>query len=66
MRLKIKTRKSAAKRVNVKKRVIERKASSLGHLRRKKNAKRKRALKAAKSIHANDASAFKYLLPYLI
>ncbi len=62
--LKLKTRKSAAKRVKIKKGFLSRKGSSLGHLRTKKSAKRKRALKAPKQIHAVDQAVFKCLLPY--
>lgn len=64
MILKLKTRKSAAKRVKTKKKFLTRKASALGHFRRKKSSKRKRALKAARQINQVDMSGFKSLLPY--
>nr|QOU10699.1 ribosomal protein L35 [Spumella sp. Baekdong012001B8] len=64
MLLKLKTQKSAAKRIKVKKRFFSRKSSFLGHLRRKKSARRKRALKAPKKIHLADLYTFSVLLPY--
>jgi large subunit ribosomal protein L35 len=62
--MKLKTRKSAAKRVKVKKNVIARKNAYKGHLLRRKNAKRLRRLSAPSSVHISDKAAFVTMLPY--
>jgi large subunit ribosomal protein L35 len=64
MKLKLKTRKSAAKRIKVKKNCLNRKKAYKGHLLRKKNSKRLRTLAAPSQIHKSDSLAFSYMLPY--
>jgi large subunit ribosomal protein L35 len=62
--MKGKTRKSAAKRVKVKKHCILRKNAYKGHLLRKKNSKRLRKLGRPSVIHASDTKVFQKMLPY--
>lgn len=62
--MKLKTRKSALKRVNPKKKCLARKSAYRGHLLRRKNPKRLRRLSEAVQIHASDRKAFSYMLPY--
>ncbi len=62
--MKLKTRKSALKRVNPKKRCLARKSAYRGHLLRRKNSKRLRTLCEAVQIHSSDRAAFAYMLPY--
>jgi len=62
--MKLKTRKSAAKRVIMKKNCISRKKAYKSHLLRRKNSKRLRTLSAPSQIHSSDVSAFYFMLPY--
>jgi len=64
MKMKLKTRKSASKRVKKKKTIFERKKAYKGHLLRKKNSKRLRRLSEASSIHQSDQKSFQLMLPY--
>jgi len=62
--MKLKTRKSAAKRIKVKKNCLCRKKAYKGHLLRRKNSKRLRRLSEASMIHSSDVGAFARMLPY--
>jgi large subunit ribosomal protein L35 len=62
--MKLKTRKSAAKRIKIKKNCLCRKKAYKGHLLRRKNSKRLRRLSEASVVHASDLSAFSAMLPY--
>lgn len=62
--MKLKTRKSAAKRIKVKKNCFVRKKAFKAHLLRKKNPKRLRHLSEPATIHSTDSHAFKKMLPY--
>jgi large subunit ribosomal protein L35 len=62
--MKLKTRKSAAKRVKVKKNCFSRKKAYKGHLLRKKNSKRLRGLSETSKIHFSDFNAFSRMIPY--
>jgi len=62
--MKLKTRKSAAKRVKIKKNCFARKNAYKGHLLRRKNSKRLRRLSENTFIHSSDKSAFEKMLPY--
>jgi large subunit ribosomal protein L35 len=62
--MKLKTRKSAAKRVKIKKNCLARKNAYKGHLLRKKNSKRLRRLGKASLIHPADKNLFSGMLPY--
>lgn len=62
--MKLKTRKSAAKRVKSKKNVLARKSAYKGHLLKRKNSKRLRRLSAPVQIHVSDTKAFTLMLPY--
>jgi large subunit ribosomal protein L35 len=62
--MKLKTRKSAAKRIKVKKNCLSRKKAYKGHLLRKKNSKRLRRLSQAGKIHSSDLKVFTFMLPY--
>ena len=62
--MKLKTRKSAAKRVKIKKNCIARKSAYRGHLSRRKNSKRLRRLSENTFIHSSDKLAFEKMLPY--
>ena len=62
--MKLKTRKSAAKRVKSKKNVLARKSAYKGHLLKRKNSKRLRRLSAPVQIHGSDTKAFQLMLPY--
>lgn len=63
--MKLKTRKSAAKRVKVKKNCICRKKAYKGHLLRRKSSKRLRRLSEASTIHSSDYGAFSRMLLYV-
>jgi large subunit ribosomal protein L35 len=65
MKLKLKTRKAAAKRVKVKKNCICRKKAYKGHLLRRKNSKRLRHLSGIHLVHVADHSAFAHMLLYI-
>lgn len=62
--MKLKTRKSAAKRIKRKKNCLNRKKAYKGHLLRKKNSKRLRILSQPTQIHKSDLAAFSAMLPY--
>jgi large subunit ribosomal protein L35 len=62
--MKLKTRKSAAKRVKIKKNFLGRKKAYKGHLLRKKNSKRLRTLSEASKISSADSKTFYLMLPY--
>lgn len=62
--MKLKTRKSAAKRVIAKKNGFARKKAYKGHLLRKKNSKRLRTLAAPSQVHSCDIPKFSLMLPY--
>lgn len=63
-KMKLKTRKSAAKRVKIKKNCFARKNAYKGHLLRRKNSKRLRRLSEASQIHSSDVNSFSAMLPY--
>lgn len=62
--MKLKTRKSAAKRIKIKKNCLCRKKAYKGHLLRRKNSKRLRRLSEASQIHNSDFRTFSFMLPY--
>jgi len=62
--MKLKTRKSAAKRIKAKKNCLCRKKAYKGHLLRRKNSKRLRRLSEASSVHFSDLGTFSRMLPY--
>ena len=62
--MKLKTRKSAAKRIKIKKNNLARKKAYKGHLLRRKNSKRLRRLSEASQIHSSDIQTFTKMLPY--
>jgi large subunit ribosomal protein L35 len=62
--MKLKTRKSAIKRIKVKKSGFARKKAYKGHLLRRKNSKRLRLLSAPAFIDAADCRAFSTMIPY--
>ena len=62
--MKLRTRKSAAKRVKVKKRVLLRKKAYKSHLLGHKNSKRLRSLSSPSQIHQADIASFEKMLPY--
>jgi ribosomal protein L35 len=62
--MKLKTRKSAAKRVKIKKRFLARKSAYKSHLLKSKNSKRLRRLSAPSIVHSTDMESFALMLPY--
>jgi large subunit ribosomal protein L35 len=62
--MKLKTRKSAIKRVKVKKRGFARKKAYKSHLLRKKNSKRLRKLSLSFFVHDSDSHTFSIMIPY--
>jgi large subunit ribosomal protein L35 len=62
--MKLKTRKSAAKRIKPKKNLLARKKAYKSHLLKRKNAKRLRRLSEPSQIHASDSKTFSLMLPY--
>lgn len=62
--MKLKTRKSAIKRVKVKKNGLTRKKAYKSHLLSHKNSKRLRKLSSPGSVHKADLMAFIKMLPY--
>jgi len=62
--MKLKTRKSAIKRVLSKKNFFCRKKAYKSHLLRRKNSKRLRRLSEASVIHSSDATSFSRMIPY--
>lgn len=64
MKIKLKTRKSAIKRVKVKKTHFARKKAYKGHLLRRKDSKQLRTLSQPSKIHESDAKTFSLMIPY--
>ena len=64
MKLKLKTRKSAVKRIKSKKNIFSRKKAYKGHLLRKKNSKQLRTLSQPAQIHSSDVKVFNLMIPY--
>lgn len=62
--MKLKTRKSASKRVKQKKGLFARKKAYKGHLLRRKSTKQLRALSQPAQIHASDIKAISRMIPY--
>lgn len=62
--MKLKTRKSAAKRIKRTKNCLRRKKAYKGHLLRRKNSKRLRRLSEPSQIHVSDRGIFALMLPY--
>jgi len=62
--MKLKTRKSALKRIKAKKNGLARKSAYKGHLLRRKNSKRLRRLSEPTKIDSSDRIAFSHMLPY--
>lgn len=62
--MKLKTRKSAAKRIKIKKNCLCRKKAYKGHLLRRKNSKRLRRLSEPSLVHTSDIGVFARMLPY--
>jgi large subunit ribosomal protein L35 len=62
--MKLKTRKSASKRIKSKKNCLCRKKAYKGHLLRRKNSKRLRTLSAPSQVHEADMGTFMKMLPY--
>lgn len=62
--MKLKTRKSATKRVLSKKNIFCRKKAYKSHLLRRKSSKRLRRLSEASVIHSSDVTAFSRMIPY--
>lgn len=62
--MKLKTRKSAVKRIKIKKNCLCRKKAYKGHLLRRKNSKRLRTLSSPSQVHENDLKKFEQMLPY--
>jgi large subunit ribosomal protein L35 len=62
--MKLKTRKSAAKRIKAKKNCLSRKKAYKGHLLRRKNSKRLRRLSESAQVHSSDLKTFSLMLPY--
>ena len=62
--MKLKTRKSAAKRIKNKKNYFARKKAYKGHLLRRKTTKQLRTLSQPASIHSADSKNFSLMLPY--
>ena len=65
IKMKLKTRKAALKRVKIKKNSLERKKAYKSHLLRRKNPKRLRRLSESITINKADFSSYSLLLPYL-
>lgn len=62
--MKLKTRKSAAKRIKQKKNFFARKKAYRAHFLRRKSAKQLRGLSQASKIHISDSKAISLMLPY--
>jgi large subunit ribosomal protein L35 len=62
--MKLKTRKSATKRIKSKKKLLARKKAYKSHLLKRKNSKRLRRLSEPSQIHASDLKTFSLMLPY--
>lgn len=61
--MKLKTRKSALKRVKIKGSFLQRKKAYKGHLLRRKNSKRLRTLSQSSRIHSSDETTFAKMIP---
>lgn len=61
--MKLKTRKSASKRVKFKKSCIVRKNAYKSHLLRRKNSKQLRRLSAPNLVHKSDVKSFVLMCP---
>lgn len=61
--MKLKTRKSALKRVKVKGNIFVRKKAYKSHLLRRKNSKHLRTLSLSVAIHPSDRKAFCRMIP---
>jgi len=64
MKIKLKTRKSALKRIKVKKNCIRRKKAYKGHLLRRKSSKQLRTLSQAANVSKADVKTFAVMVPY--
>jgi len=64
MKIKLKTRKSAFKRIKVKKNCIRRKKAYKGHLLRRKNSKQLRTLSQAANVSKAEVKKFAVMIPY--
>lgn len=64
MKIKLKTRKSVAKRIKQKKNYFARKKAYKGHLLRRKSTKQLRILSQPAKIHNADLKAIKLMLPH--
>ena len=62
--MKLKTRKSAAKRIKNKKNYFARKKAYKGHLLRRKTTKQLRTLSQPAKLHVADSTNFSLMLPY--
>jgi large subunit ribosomal protein L35 len=62
--MKMKTRKSALKRIKIKKNCFSRKKAYKGHLLRRKNSKRLRRLSESTCIHPSDFKPYSKMIPY--
>jgi large subunit ribosomal protein L35 len=62
--MKLKTRKSALKRIKIKKNFLIRKKAYKGHLLRKKNSKRIRTLSISTKVNPSDLKTFCKMIPY--
>lgn len=62
--MKLKTRKSASKRIKIKKNCFSRKKAYRSHLLRRKNSKRLRRLSETTKIHSSDIINFSRMVPY--
>jgi len=62
--MKLKTRKSASKRVHRKKNSFSRKKAYKSHLLRRKDSKRLRTLSQPSQIHKSDLKIFQIMIPY--
>lgn len=64
--MKLKTRKSALKRIKVKKKTFFHKKANKSHLLRKKTSKNLRNLSKLKKINLSDFNSFLKMIPYSI
>lgn len=62
--MKLKTRKSAFKRIKEKKNVLIRKCAHRAHFMRRKSKKQLRNLSQTKAISSSDFAAIRLMLPY--
>ena len=64
--MKLKTRKSAFKRIKKKKNVFIRKCANRAHFLRRKSARQQRNLSQTKRIRFSDVKAIRHMLPYQV